>query len=55
MKVYDKKMSRRVHKLQKKLKYEINPKIQRELRIKYNTFKKESMNERINECISKQK
>ena len=40
MKVYDKKMLFRVHKLHKKLKYEINPKIQCELRIKYNKLKK---------------
>jgi hypothetical protein len=39
-KVYDKKMLRRVHKLREKLKYELDPKIRRELRIKYNKLKK---------------
>ena len=40
MKVYDKKMLRRVHRLREKLKYEIDPKIRRELRIKYKKLKK---------------
>ena len=40
MKVYDKKMLHRVHKLREKLKYEMDPKIRRELRIKYNKLKK---------------
>ena len=40
MKVYDKKMLHRVHKLREMLKYEMNPKIRREIRIKYNKLKK---------------
>ena len=40
MKVYDKKMLRHVHKLREKLKYEMDPKIRREIRIKYNKLKK---------------
>jgi len=40
MKVYDKKMLRRVHKLREMLKYEIDPKIRRKLRIRYKKLKK---------------
>ena len=40
-------MLRRVHKLREKLKYEMDPKIRRELRIKYNKLKK-----RINELMN---
>ena len=40
VKKYDGAMLRHVHKLREKLKYEIDPKIRRELRIKYKKLKK---------------
>ena len=41
VKKYDGAMLRRVHRLYEELKYEMNPKIRRELRIKYKELKKE--------------